>query len=100
MSKIAKKFGLTVDQVLAANPQIKDPNKIKIGDEIVIPVPPSDEEPGGEESRRRPDAGPRTARRALPGEKLIEVILPASTRNVASRWTVGAPGRTTSRSAS
>lgn len=39
MSKIAKKFGVTVEQLLAANLQIKDPNKIKIGDEVKIPAP-------------------------------------------------------------
>ena len=38
MSKIAKKFGLTNDQILAANKQIKNPNKIAVGDEITIPV--------------------------------------------------------------
>ena len=42
MTKIAKNFGLTVDQVMTANPAIKDPNKIAIGDEIIIPAPPSD----------------------------------------------------------
>jgi hypothetical protein len=44
MSKIANKFDLTVDQLLAANPQIKNPNKISIGDEVTIPVPDSEEE--------------------------------------------------------
>jgi LysM repeat protein len=39
MSKIAKKFGLTIEEILAANPQIKNPNKIGIDDEITIPVP-------------------------------------------------------------
>ena len=39
MSKIATKFGVTVDAIMAANPQIKDANKIAIGDEITIPVP-------------------------------------------------------------
>ena len=39
VSKIAKKFGLTVEELLAANPQIKNPNKIAIGDPITIPVP-------------------------------------------------------------
>jgi hypothetical protein len=36
--KIGKRFGLTVDQLLAANKQIANPNKIAVGDEIVIPV--------------------------------------------------------------
>lgn len=36
--KIAKKYKLTVDQLLAANKKIKNPNKIAVGDEIVIPV--------------------------------------------------------------
>ena len=39
MSKIAKKTGVSVEELLAANPQIKNPNKIAIGDEITIPVP-------------------------------------------------------------
>jgi spore coat assembly protein SafA len=42
MSKIAKKFGVTVEELLAANPQIKNPDKIKIGDKITIPVPVED----------------------------------------------------------
>jgi LysM domain len=48
MSKIAKKYGLTVEELLAANPQIKNPNKIKIGDEITIPVPVQDDTLGGD----------------------------------------------------
>jgi nucleoid-associated protein YgaU len=36
--KIGRKYGLTVDQLLAANKQIKNPNKIAVGDEIVIPL--------------------------------------------------------------
>ncbi len=43
MSKIAKKYGLTVDEVLAANKAIKNPNKIKPGDKITIPTPPPTE---------------------------------------------------------
>jgi LysM repeat protein len=43
MSKIAKKFGLTLEQLLDANPEIKkNPNKIKIGDPVTIPVPVED----------------------------------------------------------
>lgn len=38
LNKIAKKFGLTIDQILAANKQIKNPNKIQPGDQITIPV--------------------------------------------------------------
>jgi LysM repeat protein len=38
LEKIARKFGVTVAQILAVNPQIKDPNKIAIGDVIVIPT--------------------------------------------------------------
>ncbi len=38
MSRIAKQFGVTIDEIMAANPQIKDPDKITIGDEITIPV--------------------------------------------------------------
>ena len=40
--KVAKKFGLTLDELLAANPEIKDPNKIGLGQEIIIPLPPKD----------------------------------------------------------
>jgi hypothetical protein len=44
LSRIATRFGLTLDQLRDANPQITDPNKIKVGDEIIIPLPvPSDD---------------------------------------------------------
>ena len=39
ISKIAAKFKITAEVLLAANPQIKNPDKIKIGDKITIPVP-------------------------------------------------------------
>ncbi len=39
LGKIANKFDLTIDQVMAANPEIKNPNKISVGQEIIIPVP-------------------------------------------------------------
>lgn len=38
ISTIAQRYGITVNQLLAANPQIKNPNKIAIGDQITIPV--------------------------------------------------------------
>ncbi len=43
MSKIAKKFGVTVEQIMAANPKIKNPDRIKVGDQITIPVPVQDD---------------------------------------------------------
>ncbi|MFL5777555.1 MAG: LysM peptidoglycan-binding domain-containing protein [Chloroflexota bacterium] len=42
LSKVANRFHVTLDELLAANKdQIKDPNKIAIGDQIIIPVPGS-----------------------------------------------------------
>jgi LysM repeat protein len=38
LSKIAKRFGVTQAQILSANPKIKDPNKIAVGQVIVIPI--------------------------------------------------------------
>lgn len=38
MYSIARKFGVTLDQLIKANPQIKDPNKIRVGQVINIPV--------------------------------------------------------------
>ena len=43
LSKIATRFDVTVDEILAANPQIKNANQIAVGDEIVIPPPAPDE---------------------------------------------------------
>lgn len=43
LSKIANRFDVTVEQILAANPQIKNANQIAVGDEIVIPPPAPDE---------------------------------------------------------
>ena len=39
LSKIAAAHGISVDELLAANPTIKDPNKIALGQQIVIPTP-------------------------------------------------------------
>ena len=51
LSKVARSFGLTLDALLAANEDtIEDPNLIKVGDEIVIPVPTSDDVDGGSAS--------------------------------------------------
>jgi len=38
LSKIATQYGLTLDQLRAANPQITDPDRIAIGDEVIIPA--------------------------------------------------------------
>ena len=43
LNKIAKKFALTVDALLAANKQIKNPNKISVGDVLTIPSKTPDE---------------------------------------------------------
>jgi LysM repeat protein len=52
VSGIATVFGLTPDELLAANPQITDPDKIAVGDEITIPARAPEEftEPSAEPS--------------------------------------------------
>jgi LysM repeat protein len=37
LSKIAARNGLTLAQLLQANPQISDPNRIKVGDVLNLP---------------------------------------------------------------
>src|SRR5688500_20356046 len=37
LSKIAKITNCSTDQLLKANPRIKDPNKIKVGDVLTLP---------------------------------------------------------------
>jgi LysM repeat protein len=39
LSKIAAKYQISVASILQANPKIKNPNIIKVGDKITIPVP-------------------------------------------------------------
>ena len=39
LSKIAAAHGITIEELLAANPDIKDPNRISEGQQITIPVP-------------------------------------------------------------
>ena len=52
LSKIATDHGITLEQLLAANPTIKNPNKITEGQEIIIPTsePTAPEEFGPSES--------------------------------------------------
>jgi len=48
---IAKRYGVTVEAILAANKQIKNPNRIAVGDVIVIPTAaPSEVVDGGASS--------------------------------------------------
>ena len=72
MLKIAKKFGVTMEALLAANPKIKNPNKIGVGDPI--------NDPGA----RAPDAGRRhrAERRvtAGPGRGAIGALAAVSAR--------------------
>lgn len=46
LSGIAQKFGVTVKAIQKANPTIKNPDSIKIGDQITIPAPPAGEPSG------------------------------------------------------
>lgn len=46
---IAQRFGLTIGQLLAANPDITDPNRITVGQTLIIPPPDA------------PDTGPNSA---------------------------------------
>ena len=39
---MAKRFGITIEELLAANPAIKNPDVISIGQQIVIPLPAGD----------------------------------------------------------
>lgn len=39
---VAKKFGVSLEELIKANPQIKDPNKIFPGEEVNIPLPVTD----------------------------------------------------------
>ena len=39
MSKIAKQFDVGLDELIAANPQLSDPNRINVGDQLTIPTP-------------------------------------------------------------
>ena len=51
ITKIARRFGVTTAQLLAANPQIKNANNIKPGDKITIPsATPSNEVTGASPS--------------------------------------------------
>ena len=64
LNKIAKKFALTVDALLAANKQIKNPNKISVGDVLIDPVEDArrgDRPVGGDAERLAGSVGRRAA---------------------------------------
>jgi LysM repeat protein len=60
LSKVAQSFGLTLAELLAVNPSIKDPDKISIGDEIIIPAPVPSEvvDVGGADASVEPSVAP------------------------------------------
>jgi len=46
MSKIAKKFGVALGELIAANAEnIPNPDRLQIGDQVIIPVPTPSERP-------------------------------------------------------
>ena len=46
LSRIARQFNVTLDALLAANKdRISNPNRIRVGDEIIIPLPETTEAP-------------------------------------------------------
>lgn len=47
LSGIAAKFGISSEALLAANPAVTDPDRIKIGDELVVPTAPPSSIPDG-----------------------------------------------------
>ncbi len=55
LSKIATAHGITIEELLAANPTIKDANKISEGQQIILPVP-SDAPPDTIEGSAQPSA--------------------------------------------
>lgn len=61
LSTIADRFDLTVDELLAANPDIKNPNQIAVGDRIIIPAAatsaPAEEELPSDELATEEPAG-------------------------------------------
>ncbi len=38
MYNIARRFGISVQEIIAANPQVPDPNLLNIGQEICVPI--------------------------------------------------------------
>jgi probable HAF family extracellular repeat protein len=51
LSGIAGRYGLTVDELVAANPHVDDPNLIYVGDELEVPIVTVVGTLGGRESR-------------------------------------------------
>jgi LysM repeat protein len=56
LSKIASAHGVSLADLLAANPQIKNPNRITEGQVITIPVPSGGPDQGGGSAQPSPSA--------------------------------------------
>jgi murein DD-endopeptidase MepM/ murein hydrolase activator NlpD len=67
LSKIATRNGLTLAQLLQANPQIKDPNKIKVGDVINLPYTASGVPAGSTDNTQPLPSKPTAAEPVAPG---------------------------------
>lgn len=57
LTKLAKEHGTTVKDLMAANPKIKDANKILAGDDLTIPSKPKATKPAKAENDRGADGG-------------------------------------------
>ena len=87
LSKIAKRSGITLAQLLQANPQIKDPNKIKVG--AVLNLPDSSTPAAGAKPVTPAPAPPKAAATAKPAT----TSKPAATAKPAATPAAGAVGK-------
>jgi LysM repeat protein len=73
LSKIATRNGITVAQLLQANPQVKDPNKIGVGDVLNLPNGSSLPVGSTDNTKPLPSSVPSTAGGAI-GKALAEAL--------------------------
>jgi LysM repeat protein len=79
LHSIAQRFGLTIGQLLAANPDITDPDRIRVGQIIIIPPPDA------------PDTGPRSASIGDGSEDVVDLDgQPVATQGYADITSVSA----------
>ena len=73
LSKIASRNGITLAQLLQANPQVKDPNKIRVGDVLNLPNGAGVPEGSTDNTKPLPSIVPNPAAGAL-GKALADTL--------------------------
>ncbi len=83
---IAQKYGVSVDEVIAANPQISNPNMVMPGMKITVPANASNKQQAATPNKAQPKTQMKEKQEMKPKQQPSNQILPAIEEDEQEKW--------------